>query len=86
MLPSASSQLRQRWRAGLALALAGVLCMTARADDLGDRSAVIKPTAHELAWLQIPWMLDLKEAQRTAKEESRPMFLWATGDDPLERC
>jgi hypothetical protein len=55
-------------------------------EESADRSAVIKPTAKELTWLNIPWMLDLKEAQRTAKEEARPLFLWATGDDPLERC
>jgi hypothetical protein len=53
---------------------------------LVERAAVVKPTAKELAWLTIPWVLDLKAAQTTAKAEGRPIFLWVTGDDPLERC
>jgi hypothetical protein len=51
-----------------------------------ERAGVVRPTTKELAWLQIPWVLDLKAAQETAKAEGRPIFLWATGDDPLERC
>jgi len=39
-----------------------------------------------LRWQQIPWLLDLAEGQRLAKAEGRPIFLWVTGDDPLERC
>jgi hypothetical protein len=31
-------------------------------------------------------VLDLKKAQQTAQSEGRPIFLWVTGDDPLERC
>jgi hypothetical protein len=54
--------------------------------QLVERATVIKPTAKELAWLNIPWVLDLKAAQTTAKAEGRPIFLWVTGDDPLERC
>lgn len=34
----------------------------------------------------IPWMLDLEAAIRTAKAENRPLLLWTSGDDPLERC
>lgn len=55
-------------------------------DDLAARASAIKPTERELTWLKIPWVLDLMEAQRAAKAENRPVFLWATGDDPLERC
>jgi len=55
-------------------------------NQLVERAAVVKPTAKELAWLTIPWVLDLKAAQTTAKAEGRPIFLWVTGDDPLERC
>jgi hypothetical protein len=50
------------------------------------RAAAIKPTPEELRWQQIPWLLDLAEGQRLAKAEGRPIFLWVTGDDPLERC
>jgi hypothetical protein len=53
---------------------------------LVKRAAVIKPAAEELRWQQIPWLTDLTEGQRLAKAEGRPIFLWVTGDDPLERC
>ena len=55
-------------------------------ERLAKRAEVIKPTAKELPWLKIPWVLDLKAAQKTAKAEGRPIFLWVTGDDPLGRC
>ena len=50
------------------------------------RVSAIKPTPEELRWQQIPWLLDLAKGQRLAKAEERPIFLWVTGDDPLERC
>jgi len=37
-------------------------------------------------WLRIPWLTDLPEAIRQAKAEHRPILMWATDDDPLERC
>jgi hypothetical protein len=58
-----------------------------RADQaLARRAAAIKPVGEELRWQQIPWVTDLAEAQRLARDEGRPIFLWVTGDDPLERC
>jgi hypothetical protein len=53
---------------------------------LARRAAVIKPSADEVRWRQIPWLTDLGRAQELARKEGRPIFLWATGDDPLERC
>jgi hypothetical protein len=72
--------------AGGIVAIVGLFPGLSRADELLDRAAVIKPGAWELAWLKIPWVLDLKAAQQTAKAEGRPIFLWVTGDDPLGRC
>ena len=40
----------------------------------------------EPKWQRIPWLLDLSEGIRLAKEEERPLLLWTSGDDPLERC
>jgi hypothetical protein len=40
----------------------------------------------ELNWQKIPWLADLPEAFRQAKAENRPVLLWATDDDPLDRC
>jgi hypothetical protein len=53
---------------------------------LAQRAAAIKPAPAELRWQQIPWVMDLAEGQRLAQAERRPIFLWVTGDDPLERC
>src|SRR5262249_49564698 len=54
--------------------------------ELTRRATVIKPAAAELEWQQIPWLTDLARGQRCAREEQRPILLWVTGDDPLERC
>ncbi len=40
----------------------------------------------ELEWKQIPWLIDLDEGLRQATEENRPLLLFVSGDDPLERC
>jgi hypothetical protein len=37
-------------------------------------------------WLNIPWLLDLNEGIRVARDEKRPVLIWVSGDDPLERC
>jgi hypothetical protein len=50
------------------------------------RYAAIKPRAEELKYRQIPWLTDLPEAVRLAKKEKRPLFLWVSQDEPLERC
>jgi hypothetical protein len=55
-------------------------------EELARRAAAIKPVAKELRWQQVPWVMDLAEGQRLAQVERRPIFLWVTGDDPLERC
>ena len=55
-------------------------------EELARRADIIKPSADELKWTRIPWVLDLAEGQRLARAEKRPIFLWVTGDDPLERC
>ncbi len=40
----------------------------------------------ELRWQQIPWLTDLREAVRQARAEHRPVLLFVSGDDPLEKC
>ena len=39
-----------------------------------------------LKYQEIPWLLDLQEGIRQAKKEKRPLLIWTSGDDPLERC
>jgi hypothetical protein len=54
--------------------------------ELTHRAQIIKPAAAELKWQRIPWLSDLAQGQRVAQTERRPILLWVTGDDPLERC
>jgi len=55
-------------------------------EDLTKKAGVIKPRPDELKWQKIPWVVDVVEGVRLAREEKRPIFLWATQDEPLERC
>jgi len=50
------------------------------------RADVVKPLPAELRWQQIPWVLDLAEAQRLARAERRPLFVWVSSHDPMGRC
>lgn len=47
---------------------------------------MIRPTAEEMRWKQIPWITSLAEAQKVAARERRPLFIWTDDDDPLDRC
>jgi hypothetical protein len=47
---------------------------------------VTTPHPGELKWQMIPWRTDLREAVRQAREEKRPLVLFVSGDDPLEKC
>jgi hypothetical protein len=44
------------------------------------------PHPGELKWQQIPWLTDLRDGVRQARAESRPLLLFVSGDDPLEKC
>ena len=92
---------RRRLRASLFLAVTGLffgLASTGASagtaqDDLSrlptdavQLYTVLKPRADDLKWEQIPWLTDLEEGFRVAKEERRPLFLWVSGYEPLERC
>jgi hypothetical protein len=76
-----------------------VLAGPSRSGDPEERKAFIdsavalaakmdatKPRPDEVRWLQIPWMLDLTEAAKASKAEDRPLLIWVSGDEPLERC
>ncbi len=47
---------------------------------------VTMPHPGELKWQQIPWLTDLGEAVRQARVEQRPVLLFVSGDEPLEKC
>lgn len=50
------------------------------------RLAAIKPPEYLLPWKQIPWLTDLEQAIQQARKEKRPLLLWGSDDEPLERC
>jgi hypothetical protein len=39
-----------------------------------------------MKYQEIPWLLDLEQGIRLAQMEKRPLLIWTSGDDPLERC
>jgi len=54
--------------------------------ELAKLTAVIKPSAAANKWQQIPWLTDVNEGRRLAKEEKRPLFLWTVFGEPLDEC
>jgi hypothetical protein len=56
------------------------------AAELAKLVAVIKPTAAANRWQQIPWLTDVNEGRRLAREEKRPLFLWTVFGEPLDEC
>ena len=90
------------YRLTLAIALAGVFPGLARADiravSAKDEVARLPVAAAHLyadttlcprptRWRNgIPWLVDLDQAIRQAKKEKRPILIWVSGDEPLERC
>ena len=73
-----------------------ILAATAQDQDGGQRNELenrvankaneLRPSAEQLKWQQIPWMTNLAEGLKVAKQERRPVFLWGSDDEPLERC
>ncbi|MFO0807987.1 MAG: hypothetical protein U0746_05150 [Gemmataceae bacterium] len=60
-------------------------------EQLERRAATLVPTKEQLRYQEIPWVHDLAEAQKIAKAENRPLFLWGYGgrarpDNGLEGC
>ena len=94
--------LRRAWRAAAVFALLNLTTAIAvGADAPGERNSGIDrlppdaarmyrfvktPHPGELRWQEIPWLTDLGEALRQAKIEGRPLLLFVSGDEPLERC
>ena len=53
---------------------------------LDKLAAVIKPSAAANKWQQIPWLTDVNEGRKLAREEKRPLFLWTVFGEPLDEC
>jgi hypothetical protein len=91
---------RRTWRSAAAV-LAPLVVAAAVAGEPADRNPgvdrlpadaarmyglVKTPHPGELRWQQVPWLTDLGEAVRQARAENRPLVLFVSGDDPLEKC
>lgn len=50
------------------------------------RVLALKPDPERLAWKRIPWLSNLAEARQAAAKEKRPLLIWGSDDDPLDRC
>jgi len=59
---------------------------TPTAPELAKLAAVIKPPAEANKWQQVPWLTDVNDARKLAKEEKRPLFLWTVFGEPLDEC
>jgi hypothetical protein len=55
-------------------------------EELAKMAAIVKPKLDEEKWQNIPWITDVKEGQRLAKEEKRPILLWTILGEPLDEC
>jgi hypothetical protein len=73
--------------------VAGLCALPAHGDDVSRLPSsaaqayrLIVPAETETKWLRIPWMRDLAAAVEQAKQEKRPLLVWVSGDEPLERC
>jgi hypothetical protein len=56
------------------------------AAELTRIATVIKPSAEANKWQQIPWLRDVTEGRKLAKEEKRPLLLWTVFGEPLDEC
>jgi len=81
--------MRTRRNLGLtavALALGWAAAAAVEPAAVARKVEALKPRPEEAKWQRIPWLVDLQEGLRQAKAEKRPVLIWATDDDPLERC
>src|SRR5262245_46096072 len=97
MRRKARGRIRMNRKLGIGfLIIAFVPAMAMAADrpsleQLEMRAAKLLPTKEQLRFQEIPWVHDLAEAQKIAKMQHRPIFLWGYGgrarpDNGLEGC
>jgi hypothetical protein len=85
---------RRRWRFILLIcalltpaALRGQDGRHAETSDLRKQADAIRAAADKLSQVRrIPWLTDVFEGFRLAKEENRPVFLYMITGDPLGDC
>ena len=54
-----------------------------KAEQFEQLHKMIKPTAAETKWTQIPWMTELWDARQRAAREGKPILLWEMDGHPM---
>jgi hypothetical protein len=55
-------------------------------ENVAKLYGVVKPRPEEVKWRKIPWLVDLNEGIRIAKDEKRPLLIYVSQQShPLER-
>ena len=75
----------------ISLLIAAMVCLSRPAvsaqpidtEAFAKLHALIKPTAAEEKWNQIPWMASLWEARQKAAALGKPILLWEMDGHPL---
>lgn len=58
----------------------------AEPSELQRQAGAVRATPDEMRFKQIPWVTDVFEGFRLAREEKRPVFLYVVTGDPLGDC
>lgn len=56
------------------------------ADDFAKAPALIKPSATEHQWKNIPWLLSVSEGQKKAAAEGKPLLLAKAAQGCVVSC
>lgn len=65
---------------------AALLLLPQEHPELRKKADATRATPGELKYRKIPWVTDLFQGFRQAKEENRPVFLYTVVGDPLDDC
>jgi hypothetical protein len=67
------------------LAVVALLATQAAAprQSFEEQFAVVKASAGEARWDEIPWTTSLWEGRKRAAAEGKPLFIWAANGNPI---
>ena len=54
--------------------------------ELKKKADAVRATAAEMNFIRIPWVTDVFEGFKLARDEQRPVFLYMITGDPLDDC
>jgi len=54
--------------------------------ELKKKAHAVRATAAEMNFIRIPWVTDVFEGFKLARDEQRPVFLYMITGDPLDDC